>query len=36
MVLKTMNVTEKVKCQKIDKFYFRDPSGAIRKYLTIL
>ena len=33
MVLKTRDVTEKVKCQKIDKFYFRDASGAIRKYL---
>ena len=33
MVLKTKIVTEKVKCVKIDKFYFRDSSGAIRKYL---
>ena len=33
MVLKTKNVNEKMKCQKIDKFYFRDASGAIRKYL---
>ena len=27
------NVTEKIKCQKIDKYYFRDPKGRIRKYL---
>ena len=33
MVLKTKNVTEKVKCQKIDKFYFRDSTGRTRKYL---
>ena len=26
-------VTEKVQCQKIDKFYFRDSEGRIRKYL---
>ena len=26
-------VTEKIKCQKIDKFYFRDNAGRIRKYL---
>ena len=27
-----MYVTEKVLCQKIDKYYFKNPSGAIRKY----
>ena len=32
MVLKMKNVTEKIKCQKIDKYFFRDVSGAIRKY----
>ena len=26
-------VTEKIQCVKIDKFYFRDPKGRIRKYL---
>ena len=26
-------VTEKVKCQKIDKYFFRDPEGRIKKYL---
>ena len=25
-------VTEKVKCQKIDKYYFRNPKGRIFKY----
>ena len=33
MVSKTMNVSKKIKCVKIDKFYFRDPKGRIRKYL---
>ena len=27
------SVIQKVQCQKIDKFYFRDPKGRIRKYL---
>ena len=27
------SVVEKVKCQKIDKYYFRDPKGRIKKYL---
>ena len=27
-----MYVTEKVKCQKIDKYFFRDPEGRIKKY----
>ena len=26
-------VSEKIQCVKIDKFYFRDPKGRIRKYL---
>ena len=33
MAIKTKNVNEKIKCVKIDKFYFHDASGAIRKYL---
>ena len=33
MVVKTMNMTEKIKCKKINKFYYKDHSGAIRKYL---
>ena len=33
MVVKTMDVTKKVKCKKIDKFYYRDPTGRTRKYL---
>ena len=28
-----MKVSEKIKCEKISKFYFRDPKGRIRKYL---
>ena len=28
-----MYITEKVKCQKIDKYFFRDPEGRIKKYL---
>ena len=27
------SVVEKVKCQKIDKYYFHDPKGRIKKYL---
>ena len=27
-----MSVVEKVQCQKIDKYYFKDPKGFIRKY----
>ena len=27
------SVSEKVQCVKIDKYYFRDPKGLIRKYL---
>ena len=27
------SVSEKVQCVKIDKYYFRDPKGRIRKYL---
>ena len=26
-------IFQKVKCQKIDKYYFRDPKGRIKKYL---
>ena len=26
-------VTEKVKCQKIDRYFFSDPEGRIKKYL---
>ena len=25
-------VTEKIKCQKIDKYFYRDPNGNILKY----
>ena len=27
------SVIQKVQCQKIDKYYFKDPKGRIRKYL---
>ena len=27
------SVSEKVLCVKIDKYYFKDPKGRIRKYL---
>ena len=27
------SVTQKVQCQKIDKYYFKDHKGIIRKYL---
>ena len=30
---KTLNMTEKVKCQKIDKYFFRNSKGCIQKYL---
>ena len=33
MVVKTKKINEKIKCVKIDKFYFRDSTGRIRKYL---
>ena len=26
-------MTEKIKCQKIDKYFFKTPTGGIRKYL---
>ena len=27
------SVTEKVQCQQIDKYFFKDPKGRIQKYL---
>ena len=32
-MVRNLNVTEKIKCQKIDKDFFRDSVGRIRKYL---
>ena len=29
------SVSEKIQCVKIDKYYFRDPKGRIRKLFTI-
>ena len=30
--MRNSNVTEKVKCKKIDKYFYRDPNGKILKY----
>ena len=30
------SVTQKVQCQKIDKYNFKDHKGIIRKYLSFL
>ena len=30
--MRNSNVTEKIKCQKIDKYFYRDPNGNILKY----
>ena len=30
--MRNSNVTEKVKCKKIDKYFYRDPNGNILKY----
>ena len=32
MMVRNFNVTEKIKCQKIDKYFFKTPTGGIRKY----
>ena len=32
-MVKTLNMTEKIKCQKIDKYFFKSPEGKIKKYL---
>ena len=32
-MVKTLNMTEKVKCQKIDKCFFKNSKGRIQKYL---
>ena len=32
-MVRNSNVTEKTKCQKIDKYFFKTPKGRIRKYL---
>ena len=32
-MVRKLNVTEKIKCQKIDKHFFRDAEGRIEKYL---
>ena len=30
--MRNSSVTEKIKCQKIDKYFFRSPEGIILKY----
>ena len=32
-MVRKFNMTEKIKCQKIDKYFFKIPTGGIRKYL---
>ena len=32
-MVSNFNMTEKVKCQKIDKYFFKTPKGRIQKYL---
>ena len=32
-MVKTLNMTERIKCQKIDKYFFKTLTGGIRKYL---
>ena len=32
-MVRNSNVTEKIKCQKIDKYFFKTPKGRIQKYL---
>ena len=31
-MVRNFNVTEKIKCQKIDKYFFKNSKGRIRKY----
>ena len=31
-MVRNFNMTEKIKCQKIDKCFFKTPKGRIRKY----
>ena len=30
--MRNSSVTEKIKCQKIDKYFYRSPEGKILKY----
>ena len=32
-MVRKFNMTEKIKCQKIDKYFFKSPEGKIKKYL---
>ena len=31
--MRNSNVSEKIKCQKINKYFYRSPEGTILKYL---
>ena len=31
-MVRNFNMTEKIKCQKIDKYFFKNPKGRIQKY----
>ena len=33
-MVRNFNVTEKIKCHKIDKFYFKTPEGRIKNFLN--
>ena len=30
--MRNSNVSEKIKCRKIDKYFYKDPNGSILKY----
>ena len=32
-MVRNFNMTEKIKCQKIDKYFFKSPERKIKKYL---
>ena len=35
-MLKTLNMIEKIKCQKIDKYFFKSPEGKLKNiYNTV-
>ena len=34
--MRNSNVTEKIKCEKIDKYFYRNPEGEILKYSIIV
>ena len=34
--MRNSNVSEKIKCRKIDKYFYRDPNGNIFKIFSLL